>query len=109
MNRQGSGNKVLRFAVTGALLGGGATACASSQKNNVNVAPVEEPQEHTNAGPEEDLHTNPGPEAEPAEAEPAEEAPHVNTAPVEGPPDAGAGGNEPPKVMVNPAPQPDPG
>jgi len=109
MQRQGSGRRVLRFAVSGALVGGAAVGCAST-KSTTNMAPVEhtnvgpEVEPHSNVGPEDEPHTNPGPVEPAGAAEPSE--PHVNTAPVAGPPSPGE--PEPPRVMVNPAPQPEP-
>lgn len=115
MKSQASGRKVLHFAVTGALLSGGAMMGCTKKDTHThapNVAPVEEPQPSTNPGPEEDLHANPGPSEPDAHTntgpvENPDTPTHVNTAPVDPPPDAGSG-DEPPRVIANPAPQPDP-
>lgn len=93
MKSQGGRGRVLRFAVTGALLGGAAGGCTGAQDQpRTNTAHVPEP-DHVNMA---------------REAEPAPEPDHVNVAPVEPPPDAEPSPDAPPKVMVNPAPQPDP-
>lgn len=102
MKSQASGRKVLHFAVTGALLGGGATGCAAKHEHGPNVAPVEEPGPASNPGPvdaPEEPHTNVGPADHP------DTPTHVNTAPVD-PPDAEP--DDKPPIAVNPAPQPEP-
>ncbi|MEM9452780.1 MAG: hypothetical protein AAGF11_01290 [Myxococcota bacterium] len=106
MSTQGSGRKVLHFAVTGALLGGGAaTGCASKTAAPVeepgpsaNPGPVDEAEAHAEPADEDEPHTNPGPAGEERPNTPT----HVNTAPVDAP------SEEPPSVAVNPAPQPEP-
>jgi hypothetical protein len=105
-----SSSRVLRFAVTGALLGGG-TACTSKQGppkderlETVNEGPFEEPR--VNEGPEPD-HDD-GPEAEPTEGPP--KAPPVPVDEQGRPlPTANPGPEDPPTkdeppLMVNPVP-----
>jgi hypothetical protein len=102
---------VLHFAVSGALLGGGAgVGCAGKDRPIGNTGYVEEPR------PDDGMHANPGPTEDPGQPE-AED--HVNTAPVASPePDApsavhlntqpGAEPAEPGSVIVNPVEQPEP-
>ncbi|MCA9706085.1 MAG: hypothetical protein KDK70_09580 [Myxococcales bacterium] len=113
MADQGSSRRVLRFAVTGALLGGGAMAAGCKHQHGPNEAPVQEPEPHANPGPQEELHTNPGPEPDTAEPEtpepetpPMPDEPHVNVRRVDPPPAEPSGDRLP--VIANPAPQPDP-
>jgi hypothetical protein len=84
MKKQGTGRRVLHFAVSGALLGGVGIGCAA--KNGP----------RTNEGPQE-LHVNPGPDETP---EPEET---VNTAPVDEPAPDGQ-----PDAVVNTQPEPEP-
>lgn len=92
MKRQGPG-RVLTFAVTGALLGGGMVGCGHRPPGGkfVNARPVEPP-----PGPS----VNPGPAdvgQPPAEPEPPE---NVNEGPVDEPPAE--------VTPTNPEPQPEP-
>jgi len=85
MNNPRSGRRVLNFAVSGVLLGGGVSAglvggCAAKDKPVTNTGQVQEPDadaKHMNmaheAEPEPDR-VNVGPEGEPADVK------HVNTA-----------------------------
>ncbi len=85
MKKQGAA-RVLRFAVTGALLGGGVgIGCAGKDR------------------PNDDLHVNPGPEERPADA-PSDV--HVNTA-EEAEPDAAPEPAD--NVIVNTVKEPEPG
>jgi hypothetical protein len=130
MKIRGSGHRVLRFAVTGALLGGGAASCDGDPPDNVDVRKVEEPPEDrpTNnvvhvedpkpdnvnvrkqPDPPEDppIKVNPGPEEHGGDAgspddtkDKAPEDVHVNTEKVEEP-------EAEPQKRVNPGPVEEP-
>ncbi len=97
MKGQRSGRRVLHFAVTGALLGGGAAAgCTAKDKPVTNTAMVEDPEPSLPDADAPEERVNEGPQAEP---EPhANEGPHPEPHANEGPQP------EPkPKIMVNPA------
>ena len=97
-------DRVLHFAVSGALLGGGAVEAGCRPKHN---------EEYSNTGPmnppyDDDLHVNPGPDEDPGAADGA--AAEGGAAVEGGAAEGGAAEGGPAVVDVNPGPveQPDP-